>query len=242
MFEWHPNPSTLKQIDRNTSRLIDNFDIYLTKFNAAFARDETFGGPSLYFHFQCISQFAGLSIEAKLQNDRFIEYIYAVLVSWGMHRMGNTATKLRSFREFKHEILSQKIHIQDLSRFKIWELSQSDLSKAQPILRQVLDSMKTSKSEAHLVANTKVLHHLLPDLVPPIDRYYTLRYFGINTMLPSSKSAGSIFKYLFPAFVKISATLRDKINKAVNLSNEDWNTSFTKVIDNAIIGASPNNS
>ncbi len=237
MSEWYPNQSTQITIDLQTKALIEGFDRYLVKFNESFTRDETFGGPSLYFHYQCISQFNDLPISEKLKSDRFIEYIYAVLVSWGMHRMGNTATKLGSFKEFKHEITSQVDNLSALSNYKIWELRQEDIRRIMPNLLHILDTMRISKSESHLVANTKVLHHILPNLVPPVDRSYTLAFFGVNTMLPGQKSAGSIFKHLYPAFFRISNRLRDKIIRTINLSNENWNTSFTKVIDNAIIGA-----
>jgi hypothetical protein len=237
MSEWNPSQYTLDKIDIQTKVLIESFDRYLAKFKDSFSRDETFGGPSLYFHFQCISQFGSLPIIEKLQSDRFIEYIYAVLVSWGMHRMGNTATKLGSFREFKHEITSQTDNLIALGNYKIWEMKQEDSAKVIHDLRNILDTMRISKSESHLVANTKVLHHILPNLVPPVDRRYTLAFFGINTILPGEKTAGSIFKHLYPAFFRVSSRLQDKIIGDVSLSSENWNTSFTKVIDNAIIGA-----
>jgi len=237
MFEWYPNQSTQIKIDLQAEALIKGFDQYLAKFNDAFTRDETFAGPSLYFHYQCITQFNELPISEKLKRDRFIEYIYAVLVSWGMHRMGNVATKLGNFREFKHEITSQADKLTALGKYKIWELKQEDVTRVVLNLRQILDTMRISKSESHLVANTKVLHHILPNLVPPVDRRYTLAFFGVNTMLPGQKSAGSIFKHIYPSFIKISTRLQDKITGVVNLSSENWHTSFTKVIDNTIIGA-----
>ena len=40
-----------------------------------------------------------------------------------------------------------------------------------------------SVAAAQIVANSKALHHLLPALVPPIDREYTFRFFYDRTML-----------------------------------------------------------
>ena len=97
--------------------------------------------------------------------------------------------------------------------------------------------MEISKSRSQLVANTKTLHHILPDLIPPVDRRYTLAYFGVNTMLPGQKRAGSIFEHLFPAFVRIAAALSVKLERMVDLTEENWHTSTTKVIDNALLGA-----
>ena len=213
------------------------FDKDILKFNQATINQETFSGPSLYFHYQCISKYHQLPISVKIKDDRFIEYIYAVLASWGMHRMGKGMTKLTDFSDFKKPIQAQDENLNWLSKYKIWELSAFDKNNVLERINQCIDSMKISKSKSHLVANTKVLHHILPNLIPPIDRSYSLAYFGISTMLPSYKSAKSIFSILFPCFIDIPSSLEHKIIRLINLSSENWHTSFTKVIDNAIIGA-----
>jgi hypothetical protein len=102
---------------------------------------------------------------------------------------------------------------------------------------QVLDAMLISGSKSHLVANTKTLHHILPDLIPPVDRAYTLAFFCINTELPSCKPASAIWQFLFPAFVDAAAQLSTRLTQLVDLHEENWYTSPTKVLDNAIIGA-----
>lgn len=43
-----------------------------------------FGGPSVYFHTQCIRE-----KKQSFLSDRHIELIYATLTAWGMHRMGD---------------------------------------------------------------------------------------------------------------------------------------------------------
>jgi hypothetical protein len=45
----------------------------------------------------------------------------------------------------------------------------------------VMDSMGVVVNTAKLVAGTKTLHHLLPDLVVPMDRGWTGRFFGMQT-------------------------------------------------------------
>jgi hypothetical protein len=237
MKEWHPSETTLHSISRQTDRLIERFFAYLEAFNKAFEEDRTFGGPSLYFHFACIRKFAHTSVADKLNDTQFYEYLYAILASWGMHRMGNTATKLLNFAEFKSEIFAQREALIELAGLKIWAISDQELTVTQSILARILDGMTVGKSEARLVANTKILHHILPDLVPPVDRRYTLAYFEINEMLPSQKSASSIFIHLFPCFVRVSKTLEKEIKSKIDINKENWYTSFTKVIDNAVIGA-----
>jgi hypothetical protein len=41
----------------------------------------------------------------------------------------------------------------------------------------VIARIKVSTSRTQIVAGSKFLHHVLPDLVPPIDRRYTFRFF-----------------------------------------------------------------
>jgi hypothetical protein len=235
MTNWYPSELTLKSIDDSTKLLIDNFPIYIDQFERAFDEDKTFAGPSLYFHFKCISEYKNIPLKQKLNDNRFFELIYATLASWGMHRMGKTMTKLRNFNNFKNEILEQRSLLFELEDFKIWEIDYQQLN--QKIIEEILDSMKVTKAYANLVANSKVLHHILPNLIPPIDRRYTLAYFGINTMLPSQKPASEIFTYLYPKFVEISKELENHIKAKVDLNSDNWNTSFTKIIDNGIIGS-----
>lgn len=237
MSKWNPSQTTLRSISHQTDLLIKQFSSYIATFNRATEEDRTFGGPSLYFHCACIRNFAQVPIANKLDNLQFYEYLYAVLVSWGMHRMGNTATKLRNFAEFKSQIFAQREALAKLEGFKIWSLNEQEAETVQSTLVGILDEMTVSKADARLVANTKIIHHILPNLVPPIDRRHTLAYFGINEMLPSQKPAGSIFVHLFPSFVRVSIAVEKDIQSKIDTSRENWHTSFTKVIDNAVIGA-----
>lgn len=41
-------------------------------------------------------------------------------------------------------------------------------------------------NKARVVAATKTLHHLLPDLVPPMDRAWTGTFFGWTTLDPQN--------------------------------------------------------
>lgn len=236
-MSWTPRASTLNSLRAATRRLIDNIDTYLYQFDQATAEDRTFGGPSLYFHFKCISSFGARSVADNLSNTEFLETVYAVLATWGLHRMGRTATKLKNFGPFKTEIISQADRLIQLEHTGLWSIQPDDVADLLGTLTSVLDSMTLSKSRARLVANTKALHHILPRLIPPIDRRYTLRFFGLNEILPSEQTAGAVFSLLFPCFIQIASATRDLVQNKIDLSTENWHTSFTKVIDNAILGA-----
>jgi len=50
-----------------------------------------FSGPSLYFHRK------SLESSCKQDFDRFSEHMYALLTSWGMHRMRPSGAKMLEF-------------------------------------------------------------------------------------------------------------------------------------------------
>jgi hypothetical protein len=237
MKTWHPSQNTLLNIQRKENDLIKNFEWYLRRFTRKYERGRTFDGPSLYFHFRAIKISSNMSVEEKLQDERFLEYVYATLASWGMHRMGDTKTKITNFGKLKSEVTNHRNNILELENIKIWEIDNIFLQDIFPLLRSVLNQMKISISKAPLVSNTKILHHILPNLIIPIDRNYTLKYFGINTQAPSQYYASDIFKYLYPHLIKVAQSKQDFIIDKINLDEENWNTSFTKIIDNAIIGS-----
>jgi hypothetical protein len=56
-------------------------------------------------------------------------------------------------------------------------MSETDYSKAVLQLQPYYRTLRLSESDATIVVNSKALHHLLPEFVPPIDRQYTIRFF-----------------------------------------------------------------
>jgi hypothetical protein len=85
------------------------------------------------------------------------------------------------------------------------------------------------------VANSKALHHLLPDLVPPIDRNYTLNFFLGRPYIRHGRDA-DYFMTLFPLFRQIAVSCQAAIQARIMDPPVRMNTSVTKVIDNAILG------
>ncbi len=69
----------------------------------------------------------------------------------------------------------------ELQRFrplKMLELSVEDYSSAVLQLRPYYEGLRLSVSNATIVVNSKAFHHLFPTFIPPIDRQYTIRFFG----------------------------------------------------------------
>lgn len=95
--------------------------------------------------------------------------------------------------------------------------------------------METDKK---LVGVSKTMHHLLPDIVPPIDRKYILNFFYNEPLRKKSQeiqikgNEEDIFLEVFNNYCDIckNAGLSESCLK------RKWDTSIPKLIDNAIIG------
>ena len=78
----------------------------------------------------------------------------------------------------------------------------------------------------------KVIHHLIPDLLPPMDHMYTANFFLGHGFTQSERSD---FRKTYPAFVDLSQTFRGNKQLMKNVG-ENYNTSLPKTMDHAIIG------
>jgi hypothetical protein len=78
----------------NLQDLMAGFPSYV----ATFEERRAFPGPGLYFHERAIERRRTHdSVQGLLRNRCFLEYVYAVLPAWGMHRMGPQAAKVAAF-------------------------------------------------------------------------------------------------------------------------------------------------
>jgi hypothetical protein len=57
-------------------------------------------------------------------------------------------------------------------------MSEAEYSETVLRLRPCYQALKLSVSGATVVVNSKALHHLFPEFIPPIDRQHTIRFFG----------------------------------------------------------------
>jgi hypothetical protein len=99
------------------------------------------------------------------------------------------------------------------------------------VLWGLIQRLRVSKAEARIVANSKLLHHVLPDLVPPMDRQYTYRFFYGRTGLSIDEEVA--FREMFGRLLEIAGQNRTSIQAT---TGTDWNTCPSKVVDNAIVG------
>lgn len=193
---------------------------------------EIFGGPSLHFHLK--------SLEAARAQDfeRFAESVYAVLPSWGMHRMGG-GPKMREFAEFHSSLKAVWPIALQLQQKTPNNLGPSDRAA----LKEVFCGIRCMASSISLVGNSKVMAHLLSNLVPPVDREYTLSFLFRRTQIANdlqaewNKLAQILEGFFYP--VAQSQLFQSKAEKWLSQNHEfKWDTSPLKIIDNLVIGLS----
>jgi hypothetical protein len=215
--------------DDQRNRLLAGLD----KAHDAYYRAAVFAGPSLYFHLRTLEA-------ARTQDfERFAEYLYAVLASWGMHRMGPGGSKMREFGEFHASLrLVWPIALQLRDKTPN-SLSESDWSS----LREVFCRIRCMASGTSLVGNSKVMAHLLPNLIPPVDREYTLKFLFRNGQITKGIEAEGekLVQILTGFFYPITQSLIFQPKAEEWLTQNDrfkWDTSALKIVDNLVIGLS----
>jgi hypothetical protein len=203
-----------------------------------------FGGPSIYFHVQAIKE-----QETGFLSDRHIEMIYATLASWGMNKMGDpeiTKAKMVEFSEFKQSILKHHDPLQQLSSLRMDLCSQEHYEKHIEDLEQIYYTLKVSIAEATIVAHSKTLAHVLPNLIPPIDRHHTIRFFTqknkdfftkSGNYRPVNPAQGIVAQ--FADFKKYCCRMKILFERCEHqlftIDKETFNTSFPKIMDNLIM-------
>lgn len=134
-----------------------------------------FTGPSLYFHEEAIRE----ARKGEFLGEPHLKMIYAVLPAWGMHRMGDTKAKIVGWEKFNEQILG------DGRKGELTELrNKIALCEVEKVFEKVeiseivnwIFKIRVSESCSRLVSSSKTLHHILPELFPPIDRAYSIRF------------------------------------------------------------------
>lgn len=224
-------PSTIKVLNRIRQRVADlskNFAECLDYFDGA----TPFVGPSNYFYQKALAKrLSHSSIESLLQDDLFFDWLYATLTAWGLHRMGPGNAKLRDIQELRASFREQANAIEKLAPLTITSLKPQDTERTANEIWDVLSSLRISIAEAQIVANSKALHVVLHNLLPPIDREYTFRFFyDRNNLSVVEKDA---FVEMYVEFCGLATRNTQEI---VSRIGKGWHTSESKIIDNAIIG------
>jgi hypothetical protein len=183
-----------------------------------------FSGPSLHFHRRALTAIAGEKTEM----------VYALLVSWGMHRMGG-GPQMNEFDIFSASILEHLPAIQSLCSKNIDNVTETEFN----ILEVVFENLNAMRSSRKIVAFSKILAHYLPDIIAPIDNEYTLRFVFGRPRIPDHWDEFGLFRNIhFNLFKKVVTHEHFLLSASQWLNNPDfpWDTSLPKIVDNLIIG------
>jgi hypothetical protein len=133
-----------------------------------------------------------------------------------------------------------------LLKDKIAKAQKLDLRKMDAggwsLLQSIFQGIKVMVSGTSLVGNSKVMHHMLPNIVAPIDREYTLRYLrGTTNISNDLDTEWQIMREIISDFFIPIACDADFVFKASKwIASRDeypWDTSILKVMDNLVIGS-----
>ena len=167
--------------------------------------------------------------------DKFIELIYVTLSAWNMNSRG---AKLSDFEDFKSSIKTNKNQIVNLSKYRIEKIREIEFDMITWRLKHLFDNLKlvgknkNNKEKPRLVTFSKTMHFLLPDLVVPIDRTYTLKFFyGNKSINPKLNLQFQKFLHIFKECSNFAS--KSKLNSKLD---DNWNQNIPKIIDNIIIG------
>ena len=159
-----------------------------------------------------------------------------MLAAWGMHRMGPMGAKLSNFEIISSNFARQVDAVKKHETKKLAEVSAEELPAITGTLWNIISGLKISASQTQIVAGSKALHHIVPDLVPPIDREYTIQFvYGYKRNTPSQAE----FARILATFHTVANSLGQHLEDIVRTCRDDrsqMDTSATKLIDNAIVG------
>ncbi len=217
--------------ERYYLKFIDRFEEWVNNANAEGRPDS----PARHFHLRTITRLGEIGLDNIFDDVLFFDYLYATLASWGMDSRG---AKLWGYKQFVSNIKSNHARILTLKDENMEKAARSDDINRDAIIDNIwnaLVNMNVSSGQIQLVAGSKALHHMLPDLVPPIDRKYSLYFYLRDKSIPSAlDEQQSIFNAVFKGTLAVFI-LKHKLIEKLTKSHPS-NTSITKVIDNAIIG------
>jgi hypothetical protein len=149
-----------------------------------------------------------------------------------MHRMGPQAAKVGDFTEITTALRDKAAVLEQLWPLRITELDARAACDAAALAWQIIAHVKVSTSRTQIVAGSKFLRHLLPDLIPPVDRRYTFRFFtGYQAVTSDQTSFLDWFSKLAGIGNRCRASIYDVIVRGGFMA-----TGEAKVIDNAIMG------
>jgi len=205
-------------------RLISRFDYYVDTYDRL---DPFRRSGQLSSHVHTLKLRAELgSAAAALADGRFLASLYETLLKWGIGRRSSRLVPISGFEKAlrDHEA---SFFLLDGCLIDDPNLNVGDTSKA---VWNLIASLGIVENDAPLVAGTKTLHHILPDLVPPMDRQYTRPFFGWYGQQFQYQQERA-FEEAFRQFWRIAVRV-----EPARLLGKGWRMARSKILDNAVVG------
>ena len=160
--------------------------------------------------------------------------------------MNRVAIPLFRISHFQIESLQDqcgKCHIYDLNRY-LSSTTSENFPQQHPtrccvkcmaeFLWHVILNINLTNGDAKIISGTKVLHHFLPNLLPPMDDKFTGEFF-IGKESAVNNASKTRFSDIYSGFVRLARELVKDPEFMARVGVE-FNTSLTKTLDNAVIG------
>ena len=163
-------------------QLSANFDAYV----AYFASHVPFTKPREFeLHRLTIDRRRALgSVDAALQDEAFLDALFATLILRGI---GTRGTKLVARTAFANTLRAHQVEISGLERFSIDDAG-LDVAAIAERVSALSDDLGIVESAATVEPGSKALHYLLPDLVPALDRRWSGKFFRWRQQDPLAHS------------------------------------------------------
>jgi len=220
---------TKRRIETQVEDLVDHFPYYL----AVFRGRNPFTGYQINLHRSLLdARSRYLSVAEAIRDQKFVARLHELLAAWGMQ---SRKAVLVSESEMAASLNDQAQNIVSLEGFRICELKAEESVNVTERIWQVISGLRLGKQATKIVVNSKALHHLLPMLIPPIDREYTVRFFFRNPSAWRIDREAEQFREMYSWMHQIALRAKVAILDALAVG-EGMDTSETKVIDNAIVG------
>lgn len=216
-------PAPPIDVDHRVHEVIQDFDALVAEYDRAvpFQRSGQYER-----HRATIDRRRELgSAGAAIEDDRFTSLLHETLQLWGIGRRASRLAPLDAFRERLAAVAS---HVVALDGLDIGT-DELDTDSVTTRLDHLIREVGVVDNQSVIVAGTKTLHHLLPDLVPPMDRRWTGAFFGWWPIDPQARQT-AIFTQAYQAFIDIALS-----TSPARLVGAGWRTSTTKVLDNAVV-------
>lgn len=218
--------------------LTQNLPEYVAAFTARQSNSDTavFSRSQVRAHKKTLQRLhrVGLGTILSGEETEFFTLLHDTLDAWGMNQR---AARLVSPHELRVNILDCADAILDLAPLRLCDLDAETVDDVARRLTGLMGKLQVSATSTRMVAFAKAVHHLLPNLLPPMDREYTLWFL----LAPKKRMTNidELFPDAFRMCARIAAANRDALPGLVtgfsDLDSQVMDTSETKLIDNGIV-------